>query len=180
MFTHQTERRLSGRWLWARGRCCPARSASRGAGTHLWNCIVLTTSCLFPPLATSCLLFMSLPGIPAGLLRPREGKQSEVNCMFSSLLRLPRLCADNAEKLQSLEEVQLCKRASLCHLPLHLVSYKMKIIEICTHVHAHMRVQWFYTRCCTKLFWKVAKLDSWVNMSSTKTFLWWDKISCLI
>lgn len=30
------------------------------------------------------------------------------------------------------------------------------------------------------LFWKVAKLDSWVNMSSAKTFLWLDKISCFI
>lgn len=127
-------------------------------------CLPLTAfcvpRCLFPPLATSCLLFMSSPGIPAGLLRPREGKQSEVNCMFVfPTLTARARCRQCREITKPGGGSTVQMSSSLPSAPSCLLSLSCRYVHMCTYMCVHA-VLLHQVLCKAKLFSKVAKLDS--------------------
>lgn len=89
-----------------------------------WLILTLATfparQCLVPSLATSCLLLMSSPGIPAGLLRSREENHMHMSISCSSVLWwMQGLCADNAGKSLILgrSTTQMCISPPSCLLP---------------------------------------------------------------
>lgn len=119
-----------GRWAGS------ALSAIWRMRTQLQDCLILilptypAQQCLVPSLATSCLLLMSFPGIPAGLLRSREEKHVHMSIACSALWWVQGLCADNEGKSLNLgrSTIQMCiSPPSSCLLPFDLSQHMQMI-----------------------------------------------------